>query len=161
MALCLQVHPNSCADVHLLDFVMDCRLLVTSASRPSRCQAVFEPQGRPELPFRLCACWCPRRALTPLRAALQGKRAALPSATIMLRQPIQRFQQMQASDIDIYRNELRKTNAEIVRPIGFAPFNLQFCALMLLCQEFCSYKRIVAAGQNGGMWQMPALHHVR
>ena len=44
----------------------------------------------------------------------QGKRAALPSATIMLRQPIQRFQQMQASDIDIYRNELRKTNAEIV-----------------------------------------------
>ena len=33
----------------------------------------------------------------------------------MLRQPIQRFQQMQASDIDIYRNELRKTNAEIVR----------------------------------------------
>ena len=48
-------------------------------------------------------------------AAPQGKRAALPSATIMLRQPIQRFQQMQASDIDIYRNELRKTNAEIVR----------------------------------------------
>ena len=51
----------------------------------------------------------------PVNAALQGKRAALPSATIMLRQPIQRFQQMQASDIDIYRNELRKTNAEIVR----------------------------------------------
>ena len=45
----------------------------------------------------------------------QGKRAALPSSTIMLRHPIQRFQQMQASDIDIYRNELRKTNAEIVR----------------------------------------------
>ncbi len=47
---------------------------------------------------------------------LQGKRAALPSATIMIRQPIQRFQQMQASDIDIYRNEIRKTNANIVRP---------------------------------------------
>lgn len=49
-----------------------------------------------------------------LAAGEPGKRAALPSATIMLRQPIQRFQQMQASDIDIYRNELRKTNAEIV-----------------------------------------------
>ena len=45
---------------------------------------------------------------------LQGKRAALPSATIMIRQPIQRFQQMQASDIDIYRNEIRKTNGHIV-----------------------------------------------
>ena len=32
----------------------------------------------------------------------------------MLRQPMQRFQQMQASDIDIYRNELRKTKNEIV-----------------------------------------------
>ena len=47
----------------------------------------------------------------------QGKRAALPSATIMIRQPIQRFQQMQASDIDIYRNEIRKTNANIVRAL--------------------------------------------
>ncbi len=45
----------------------------------------------------------------------QGKRASLPSATIMLRQPIQRFTQMQASDIDIYRNELRKTKDEVVR----------------------------------------------
>lgn len=45
---------------------------------------------------------------------LQGKRGALPSSTIMLRQPMQRFQQMQASDIDIYRNELRKTKNEIV-----------------------------------------------
>lgn len=46
---------------------------------------------------------------------MQGKRAALPSSTIMLRQPIQQFAQMQASDIDIYRNEIRKTNANIVR----------------------------------------------
>ena len=45
---------------------------------------------------------------------MQGKRGALPSSTIMLRQPMQRFQQMQASDIDIYRNELRKTKNEIV-----------------------------------------------
>ena len=33
----------------------------------------------------------------------------------MIRQPIQRFAQMQATDIDIYRNEIRKTNAEVVR----------------------------------------------
>ena len=32
----------------------------------------------------------------------------------MLRQPMQRFSQMQASDIDIYRNEIRKTKNEIV-----------------------------------------------
>lgn len=50
-----------------------------------------------------------------LAAGEQGKRAALPSATIMLRQPMQRFAQMQASDIDIYRNELRKTKNEVVR----------------------------------------------
>ncbi|KAK9819994.1 hypothetical protein WJX72_004888 [[Myrmecia] bisecta] len=49
-----------------------------------------------------------------LAAGEKGKRAALPSATIMLRQPMQRFSQMQASDIDIYRNELRKTKNEIV-----------------------------------------------
>jgi ATP-dependent Clp protease protease subunit len=42
-----------------------------------------------------------------LSAGDPGMRAALPSASIMLRQPIQRFQQMQASDIDIARNELR------------------------------------------------------
>lgn len=49
-----------------------------------------------------------------LAAGEPGRRAALPSASIMIRQPIQRFQQMQATDIDIYRTELRKTNAEVV-----------------------------------------------
>ena len=42
-----------------------------------------------------------------LAAGAPGMRGALPSATIMIRQPIQRLNQMQASDIDIYRNELR------------------------------------------------------
>jgi len=45
---------------------------------------------------------------------VQGQRGSLPSASIMLRQPMQRFTQMQASDIDIYRNEIRKTKNEIV-----------------------------------------------
>lgn len=49
-----------------------------------------------------------------LAAGEPGQRAALPSTSIMIRQPMQRFTQMQASDIDIYRNELRKTNAEVV-----------------------------------------------
>lgn len=49
-----------------------------------------------------------------LAAGREGNRAALPSASIMLRQPMQRFTQMQASDIDIYRNELRKTNTNVV-----------------------------------------------
>lgn len=42
-----------------------------------------------------------------LAAGTAGMRGALPSATIMLRQPINRYERMQASDIDIYRNELR------------------------------------------------------
>lgn len=50
-----------------------------------------------------------------LAAGQRGLRAALPSASIMLRQPIQRLTQMQATDIDIYRNELRKTGDEVVR----------------------------------------------
>ena len=49
-----------------------------------------------------------------LAAGTQGQRAALPSTTMMIRQPMQRFTQMQASDVDIYRNELRKTNANVV-----------------------------------------------
>ncbi|CAL8460770.1 g301 [Coccomyxa elongata] len=53
-----------------------------------------------------------------LAAGTPGKRGALPSSTIMLRQPMQRFAQMQASDIDIYRNELRKTKNEIVYLLG-------------------------------------------
>lgn len=49
-----------------------------------------------------------------LAAGRSGNRVALPSASIMIREPMQRFTQMQASDIDIYRNELRKTNAHVV-----------------------------------------------
>jgi len=48
-----------------------------------------------------------------LAAGKAGNRAALPSASIMIRQPMQRFTQMQASDIDIYRNEIRKTNKNV------------------------------------------------
>ncbi|KAJ9527529.1 hypothetical protein QJQ45_025739 [Haematococcus lacustris] len=43
-----------------------------------------------------------------LSAGSPGKRAALRSATIMLRQPLQRLSGMQASDIDIYRKITRE-----------------------------------------------------
>ena len=57
----------------------------------------------------------------PLRATelMQGKRAALPSTSIMLRQPYQRFTQMQASDVDIYRNEIRKAKGQVVCGLSF------------------------------------------
>jgi ATP-dependent protease ClpP protease subunit len=45
----------------------------------------------------------------------QGKRAALRSATIMLRQPLQRLYSMQASDIDIYRKVTREKTHTMVR----------------------------------------------
>ena len=53
-----------------------------------------------------------------LAAGEKGGRAALPSASIMLRQPMQRFAQMQASDVDIYRNEIRKTKTKLARGWG-------------------------------------------
>lgn len=53
-----------------------------------------------------------------LGAGEAGQRGALPSATIMIRQPMQRVTQMQASDIDIYRQQIRNTNAKIVRMLS-------------------------------------------
>jgi ATP-dependent protease ClpP protease subunit len=49
-----------------------------------------------------------------MRSALQGKRAALRSSTIMIRQPLQRMTGMQASDIDIYRRVTRDKTATMV-----------------------------------------------
>merc|ERR1711971_727319 len=44
-----------------------------------------------------------------------GNRSALPSASIMIRQPMQRIIRMQSSDIDIYRQQIRGINTEIVK----------------------------------------------
>lgn len=46
---------------------------------------------------------------------LQGKRAALRSSTLMIRQPLQRLAGMQASDIDIYRRVTREKTSVMVR----------------------------------------------
>ena len=50
-----------------------------------------------------------------LSAGTKGKRAALRSSTIMIRQPLQRLAGMQASDIDIYRRVTREKTATMVR----------------------------------------------
>lgn len=49
-----------------------------------------------------------------IRYGMQGKRAALRSATIMIRQPLQRMTGMQASDIDIYRKITREKTHNMV-----------------------------------------------
>ena len=51
----------------------------------------------------------------------------------MLRQPMQRFTQMQASDIDIYRNEIRKTKNEIVSVLYSIPANAQVSVTQSVC----------------------------
>jgi len=61
----------------------------------------------------LCVGTAYGEAAILLAAGEKGTRAALPSASIQLRQPMQRFAQMQASDVDIYRTELRKTKAKL------------------------------------------------
>lgn len=63
--------------------------------------------------YTICVGTAWGEAAMLLAAGQAGQRAALPSASIMIRQPMQRFTQMQASDIDIYRNEIRKMNAEV------------------------------------------------
>lgn len=50
-----------------------------------------------------------------LAAGSPGKRAALRSATIMLRQPLQRLYSMQASDIDIYRQVTRDKTSTMAK----------------------------------------------
>lgn len=58
--------------------------------------------------YTLCVGNAFGEAALLLSAGSPGKRAALRSATIMLRQPIQRLYGMQASDIDIYRKVTRE-----------------------------------------------------
>jgi hypothetical protein len=70
--------------------------------------AIYDVMMYVKPPIRtLCVGTAFGEAAMLLAAGSAGLRGALPSATIMLRQPIQRFERMQASDIDIYRNELR------------------------------------------------------
>lgn len=77
--------------------------------------AIYDVMMYVKPPIRtLCVGTAFGEAAMLLASGTPGMRGALPSSTIMLRQPIQRFDQMQASDIDIYRNELR--HATHLRP---------------------------------------------
>lgn len=69
--------------------------------------------------YTVCVGTAFGEAAALLAAGKKGMRASLPSATIMLRQPMQRFTQMQATDIDIYRNELRRIKGELVDILAF------------------------------------------
>ena len=64
----------------------------------------------------------------------------------MLRQPMQRFTQMQASDIDIYRNEIRKTKNEIVS-IFLSVATTASCLLhrVFRLQKYRQFKQLFAA----------------
>ena len=81
--------------------------------------------------YTLCVGNAFGEAALLLAAGTKGKRAALRSATVMIRQPLQRLAGMQASDIDIYRRVTREKTALMVRRrrrFAFACF-CAFCAL--------------------------------
>jgi ATP-dependent Clp protease protease subunit len=78
--------------------------------------SIYDTMMHVKPPVRtLCVGTAYGEAALLLAAGEKGTRAALPSASVMLRQPMQRYAQMQASDVDIYRKEMRKTKNELVR----------------------------------------------
>ncbi|XP_038902969.1 ATP-dependent Clp protease proteolytic subunit-related protein 4, chloroplastic [Benincasa hispida] len=64
--------------------------------------------------FTLCVGNAWGEAALLLAAGAQGNRSALPSSTIMIKQPIARFQG-QATDIELARKEVRNVKAELVK----------------------------------------------
>ncbi|KAJ0968261.1 hypothetical protein J5N97_025195 [Dioscorea zingiberensis] len=63
--------------------------------------------------FTLCVGNAWGEAALLLAAGAKGNRAALPSSTIMIKQPIARFQG-QASDVDLARKEIKNVKKELV-----------------------------------------------
>ncbi|KAK9984802.1 hypothetical protein SO802_034327 [Lithocarpus litseifolius] len=63
--------------------------------------------------FTLCVGNAWGEAALLLAAGAKGNRSALPSSTIMIKQPIARFQG-QASDIELARKEIKNVKAELV-----------------------------------------------
>ncbi|KAL3737898.1 hypothetical protein ACJRO7_019426 [Eucalyptus globulus] len=64
--------------------------------------------------FLLCVGNAWGEAALLLAAGARGNRSALPSSTIMMKQPIARFQG-QATDIDLARKEVKNVKAELVK----------------------------------------------
>eukprot|EP00262_Sarcandra_glabra_P004222 TRINITY_DN15192_c0_g1_i1.p1 TRINITY_DN15192_c0_g1~~TRINITY_DN15192_c0_g1_i1.p1 ORF type:complete len:317 (+),score=51.54 TRINITY_DN15192_c0_g1_i1:90-953(+) len=78
--------------------------------------------------FTLCVGNAWGEAALLLAAGARGNRAALPSSTIMIKQPIARFQG-QATDIDLARKEVKNVKTELValysRHIGKPPEQIE------------------------------------
>ncbi|GMP95645.1 hypothetical protein CsSME_00044608 [Camellia sinensis var. sinensis] len=64
--------------------------------------------------FTLCVGNAWGEAALLLAAGAKGNRSALPSSTIMIKQPIARFQG-QATDVDLARREVKNVKAELVK----------------------------------------------
>lgn len=67
--------------------------------------------------FTLCAGNAWGDAALLLAAGARGNRAALPSASIMIREPMARFQG-QVTDVDIARKEIKNLKAELVEVLS-------------------------------------------
>ncbi|KAF7029296.1 hypothetical protein CFC21_041088 [Triticum aestivum] len=77
--------------------------------------AVYDAMRYVKIPiFTLCIGNAWGEAALLLAAGAKGNRAALPSSTIMMKQPIGRFQG-QATDVDIARKEIRNVKIEMVK----------------------------------------------
>ncbi|XP_010246082.1 PREDICTED: ATP-dependent Clp protease proteolytic subunit-related protein 4, chloroplastic-like [Nelumbo nucifera] len=78
--------------------------------------------------FTLCVGNAWGEAALLLAAGAKGNRSALPSSTIMIKQPIARFQG-QATDIDLARKEVKNVKKELVnlyaRHIGKSPEKIE------------------------------------
>ncbi|XP_010258730.1 PREDICTED: ATP-dependent Clp protease proteolytic subunit-related protein 4, chloroplastic-like [Nelumbo nucifera] len=78
--------------------------------------------------FTLCVGNAWGEAALLLAAGAKGNRSALPSSTIMIKQPIARFQG-QATDIDLARKEVKNVKEELVnlysRHIGKSPEQIE------------------------------------
>ncbi|RAL54709.1 hypothetical protein DM860_001837 [Cuscuta australis] len=77
--------------------------------------AIYDAMGFVKPPiFTLCVGNAWGEAALLLAAGEKGNRAALPSSTIMIRQPMGQFQG-QATDVNIMRNEMKILKAELVK----------------------------------------------
>nr|KJB51779.1 hypothetical protein B456_008G231300 [Gossypium raimondii] len=76
--------------------------------------AIYDVMGYVKPPiFTLCVGNAWGEAALLLAAGATGNRSALPSSTIMIRQPIARFQG-QATDVDLARKEVKNVKTELV-----------------------------------------------
>ncbi|KAL3497580.1 hypothetical protein ACH5RR_040312 [Cinchona calisaya] len=77
--------------------------------------AIYDVMGYVKPPiFTVCVGNAWGEAALLLAAGAKGNRSALPSSTIMIKQPIGRFQG-QATDVDLMRKEVKNVKAELVK----------------------------------------------